>query len=150
MIDTSLGVTPQPGIPAAERTPATEFLGHWNFDSYLATADIWPTPDVGDDFRTEVVSHIPVVFVQGDWDTSTPVENLLDVAPYFPKGRLLIAEHGGHGVMEPIAEHLPDVLADAAGVSEDRQHGEPAGAGHAAGAEVHRAGFPAAGREARP
>lgn len=48
-------------------------LGQWNFDSYLGSVDIWPTADVGDDFRTEIVSTIPVVFAQGDWDTSTPV-----------------------------------------------------------------------------
>ena len=73
--------------------------------------DIWPTPDVGDGFRTEVVSRIPVVFAQGDWDTSTPVENVLQVAPYFPNGRILIAAHGSHGVLEPIAERLPEVFA---------------------------------------
>jgi pimeloyl-ACP methyl ester carboxylesterase len=110
LIDTGLGVTPR--RQHLLRTDAgTEFLGQWNFDSYLATADIWPTPDVGDDFRAEVMSHIPVVFAQGDWDTSTPVENVLHVAPYFPNGRILIAVHGGHGVLDPIAEHLPDVFA---------------------------------------
>ena len=110
LIDTSLGVTPRREYLL--RTDAgAEFLGRWNFDGYLATADIWPTPDVGDEFRTEVVSRIPVVFAQGDWDTSTPVENVLHVAPYFPNGRMLIATHGGHGVLEPIAEHSPDVFA---------------------------------------
>lgn len=109
LIDTSLGVTPK--REHLLRTDAgTEFLGQWNFDSYLTTADIWPTVDVGDDFRNEVVSRIPVVFAQGDWDTSTPVENTLNVAPYFLNGRVLIAEHGGHGVLEPIAEHLPEVM----------------------------------------
>jgi pimeloyl-ACP methyl ester carboxylesterase len=109
LIDTSLGVTPRREYLL--RTDAgAEFLGHWNFDSYLATAEIWPTEDVGDGFRTEVVSQIPVVFAQGDWDTSTPVENLLNVSPYFPNGRVLIATHGGHGVLNPIAEHLPDVM----------------------------------------
>ena len=110
LIDTSLGVTPRREYLL--RTDAgTEFLGQWNFDSYLATADIWPSPDMGDDFRTETVTTIPVVFAQGDWDTSTPVENTLNIAPYFPNGRVLIALHGGHGVLGPIAEHLPDVFA---------------------------------------
>jgi len=110
LIDTSLGVTPRREFLL--RTDAgAEFLGLWNFDSYLATADIWPTPDVGDEFRTEVISRIPVVFAQGDWDTSTPVENLLQVAPYFPNGRILIAAHGSHGVLEPMAERLPEVFA---------------------------------------
>jgi pimeloyl-ACP methyl ester carboxylesterase len=110
LIDTSLGVTPR--REHLLRTDAgIEFLGQWNFDSYLATAEIWPTADVGDEFRTEVVSRIPVVFAQGDWDTSTPVENVLNVAPYFPNGRVVIATHGGHGVIGPIAEHLPEVMA---------------------------------------
>jgi pimeloyl-ACP methyl ester carboxylesterase len=110
LIDTSLGVTPR-REHLLRTDVGTEILGQWNFDSYLATADIWPSPDVGDEFRTEVVSRIPVVFTHGDWDTSTPVENTLNVAPYFPNGRVLIAVHGGHGVLEPIAEHLPDVFA---------------------------------------
>ncbi|MFY9556646.1 MAG: alpha/beta hydrolase [Blastocatellia bacterium] len=110
LIDTSLGVTPRREYLL--RTDAgTEFLGQWNFDSYLATAEIWPSADVGDEFRTEIVSRIPVVFAQGDWDTSTPVENTLNVAPFFLNGRVLIAEHGGHGVLEPIAENLPEVMS---------------------------------------
>jgi pimeloyl-ACP methyl ester carboxylesterase len=110
LVDTSLGVTPRREFLL--RTDAGgELLGHWDFDSYLATADIWPTADVGDEFRTEEVSRIPVIFAQGDWDTSTPVENVLQVAPYFPNGRVMIAVHGGHGVVGPIALHLPDVFA---------------------------------------
>ncbi len=107
-IDTSLGVTPRREYLL--RTDAgTEFLGCWNFDSYLAMADVWPSADVGDEFRTEAVSRIPVVFAQGDWDTQTPLENVLNVAPFFPNGRVLIAVHGGHGVLAPIADRLPEV-----------------------------------------
>ena len=110
LIDTSLGVTPKREFLL--RTDAgTEFLGQWNFDSYIASADVWPTADVGDDFRTEVVNRIPVVFAQGDWDTSTPVENTLNIAPFFPNSRVLIAAHGGHGVLEPISQHLPEVMS---------------------------------------
>jgi pimeloyl-ACP methyl ester carboxylesterase len=107
LIDTSLGVTPARRY-LLRNDSATSFLGQWNFDSYLATADIWPSPDVGDDFRTEVPCTIPVVFVQGDWDTQTPVENLLQVTPYFRQGHVLLVERGGHGVMNQIAQHLPE------------------------------------------
>ena len=110
LIDTSLGVTPR-REHLLRTDVGTEFLGQWNFNSYLASADIWPTADVGDDFRNEIQCRIPVVFAQGDWDTSTPVENTLNVAPYFLNGRVLIAEHGGHGVLEPIADKLPDVMS---------------------------------------
>jgi pimeloyl-ACP methyl ester carboxylesterase len=110
LIDTSLGVTAKRkhllGTDAG-----TEFLGQWNFAGYLAMTGIWPTPDMGDDFRTAVVSHIPIVFVQGDWDTYTPIENTLNIAPYFPNGRVLITECGEHGVLESLAADLPEVMA---------------------------------------
>jgi pimeloyl-ACP methyl ester carboxylesterase len=110
LIDTSLGVTPRRKY-LLETDAGTEFLGRWNFASYMAITDILPTPDVGDEFRTEVISRIPVVFAQGDWDMSTPVENALNVAPYFPNGRVLITVRGEHGVLESIAADLPEVMA---------------------------------------
>jgi len=111
LIDSSLGVTP------ARRhllwnDPANRYLRRRGFATYLATADIWPSPDVGDDFRTPVLSDIPVVFAQGNWDVNTPVENTYEIAPYFPNSRTIIAERGGHGVLEPIAEQLPKVWAE--------------------------------------
>ncbi len=109
LIDTSLGVTPK-RLFLLRNDPASDFLGQWNFDSYLATTGIWPSPDVGDVFRTEVVCRIPVVFAQGDWDTQTPVENVLQIAPFYPNGRVVLAEHGGHGVLGPIAQSLPAVM----------------------------------------
>ena len=109
LIDTSLGVTPKRQY-LLRTDPACEFLGQWNFDSYLATADIWPTADVGDDFRTEVVNRIPVVFVNGDWDTQTPLENTLGIAPYFPKSHVLIVERGGHGAMNQLSQHQPETM----------------------------------------
>jgi pimeloyl-ACP methyl ester carboxylesterase len=110
LIDSSLGVTPRREFLL--RTDAgTEFMGLWGFNSLLATADIWPTLDVGDEFRTEILSQIPVVFAQGDWDTQTPVENVFQVAPYFPNSRTLIAVQGGHGVLEPLSAEMPEVFA---------------------------------------
>lgn len=109
LIDTSLGVTPK-RLHQLRTDPGNEFLGQWNFDPYLATADIWPTADVGDDFRAEVVTPIPVVFVNGDWDTQTPIENMLAIAPYFPKSHVLIVEHGGHGAMNQLAQHHPRTM----------------------------------------
>lgn len=91
--------------------PATEFLGQWQLALTKERASIWPSPDVGDQFRTQVLSQIPVVFVHGDWDTSTPVENTLNVAPYFPNGRVLIGVNGRHGVLEQIDNYLPKVMS---------------------------------------
>jgi hypothetical protein len=109
LIDTSLGVTPKREY-LLRTDPGTEVMGHWNFNGYLATAEIWPTADVGDDFRNEIINHIPVVFVHGDWDTSTPIENLLHVAPFFPNGRTLIVERGRHAAIKQLMSHAPETL----------------------------------------
>jgi pimeloyl-ACP methyl ester carboxylesterase len=109
LIDTSLGVTPRREY-LLRTDPAMEFLGQWDSRSYLETAEIWPSKDVGDEFRNEIVNHIPVVFVEGDWDTSTPIENTLSVAPYFPNGRVLIVEHGKHSALKRIVEDAPEIV----------------------------------------
>lgn len=109
LIDTGLGVTPQREY-LFRTDPVTRYLGNWNSDGYLATADLWPTPDAGDAFRTQVLSRIPVVFVQGDWDRSTPIENTLSVAPYFINGRVVVVEHGEHALLESLPEQLPQTM----------------------------------------
>jgi len=110
LIDTSLGVS-----AAREhllRTdPAGDFLGWWNFDSYIATAPIWPSPDVGDEFRAPILSRIPVLFVNGDWDIYTPIENTLNMLPYFPNGRAILVHRGTHGARSLLSVHRPEVLA---------------------------------------
>ena len=109
-IDTSLGVTPR-RLYLLRTDPAKEFLGHWDWDADVSTADIWPSADVGDELRTDIMSRIPVVFAEGDWDTSTPIENTFYTAPFFLNSRVLIAERGGHGVLWPIAQNNPEVMA---------------------------------------
>ena len=111
LIDSSLGVTPE-RRHRLWTDPATRYLGRGNFAPYLATANIWPSPDVGDDFRRPVLNKIPVVFAQGDWDTQTPIENMFEIAPFFLNSRVIIAERGGHGVLGPIARQHPKVWAE--------------------------------------
>ncbi|MGH1557008.1 alpha/beta hydrolase [Caulobacter segnis] len=42
------------------------------------------------------MTPIPVVFVHGDWDTSTPIENTLGLLPYFPNGHAILVHRAGH------------------------------------------------------
>lgn len=95
LIDTSIGVTPARRA-LLRSDPAVEFLGGWNFEGYLAATPYMPTRDVGDDFRTPVRNETPVLFMHGDWDTSTPIENSEALAPYFPNSHLLHIHRGGH------------------------------------------------------
>lgn len=111
LIDSSLSATPQ-RRHRLWTDPATRYLGRANFALFLATADIWPSPDVGDELRTPVRSDIPVIFAQGDWDTKTPLENTLEIAPFFVNSRVIIAERGGHGVLGPIQRQLPKVWTE--------------------------------------
>ncbi|TWI67473.1 TAP-like protein [Pseudoduganella lurida] len=95
LIDTSLGITPG-RLRQLRSDPAAAWTGTGGFEPYLAAADAWPTPDMGDDFRTMTPSPIPVLLVHGDWDTSTPVDNALAQLPYFPNGHAIVVHRGGH------------------------------------------------------
>jgi pimeloyl-ACP methyl ester carboxylesterase len=95
LIDTSTGVSPA-RLQRLRTDPAVDLLGTWAFEIDVASAPAWPTPDLGDDFRTAVPSSIPVLFVHGDWDISTPVDNTLSLLPYFPKGHAILVHRGGH------------------------------------------------------
>lgn len=95
LADSSLGVS-------AEREhllrtdPAVALLGTWNFETNIASAADWPTRDMGDAVRKPAPSDIPVVFVHGDWDTSTPIDNTLGLLPYFRNGHAILVHRGGH------------------------------------------------------
>ncbi|XXF77001.1 alpha/beta hydrolase [Myxococcaceae bacterium GXIMD 01537] len=95
LIDTSLGVTPQREYQL-RHDPATAYLGSGGFASYLAAAPFWPTPDLGDDYRALRPIDIPVVMVHGDWDTSTPIDNMQAQLPYLRNGHAIVVHRGGH------------------------------------------------------
>lgn len=95
LADSSLGVTAE-REQLLRTDPATDWLGAWNFEANLASAADWPTPDMGDEIRLPRVTPIPVVFVHGDWDTSTPIENTLGLLPYFSNGHAVLVHRAGH------------------------------------------------------
>lgn len=95
LIDTSLSTTAE-NAHLLRTDPALPLLGAWNFEGNLASAPDWPTPDIGDAIRRPRLNKTPVVFVHGDWDTSTPIENTLGLLPYFPNGRAILVHRAGH------------------------------------------------------
>jgi len=95
LVDSSLGVSGE-REHLIRTDPALAFLGSWNFEANLASAADWPTSDMGDTVRLPRVTAIPTVFVHGDWDTSTPVENTLGLLPYFPNGHAILVHRAGH------------------------------------------------------
>jgi len=91
--------------------PALPIVGGWNFASYLATKGEWATPDPGDAFRHAVQDPTPILFVQGDWDASTPIENTLAIAPYFPNSRTIVVHRAQHGGTYGLLRSRPEVIA---------------------------------------
>jgi pimeloyl-ACP methyl ester carboxylesterase len=110
LIDTALAVTPLRRY-LLRTDAAVDVIGQWNFDDYMATEELWPTKDVGDAFRSEVQNQTPVLFVQGDWDLNTPMENLVHVMPFFVNSRAIIVHHGEHGAYARVRRTLPEPTA---------------------------------------
>lgn len=110
LIDSSIGASPD-RVHQLRGDPALPFIGVGDFDPLIASASDWPTPDMGDTFRLPVRTTIPTVFIQGDWDTSTPMENMLGTLPYFPNSRAILVHRAGHQSRGPLFAQAPDVLA---------------------------------------
>ncbi len=110
LIDSSLGVSSQ-REHQLRTDPALPFIGVEDFDPLIASAEAWPTADVGDDFRAPVQSPVPVIFLQGDWDTSTPMENMLGALPYFPNSRAVLVRRAGHQSRAALFAQAPEVLS---------------------------------------
>ncbi|UPG83826.1 alpha/beta fold hydrolase [Luteibacter aegosomatis] len=95
LADSSLGVTAARELQLRS-DPAVAMLGTWNFASNIASAPAWPTRDMGDAVREPIPNDIPVVFIHGDWDTSTPIDNTLGLLPYFRNGHAIVVHRGAH------------------------------------------------------
>lgn len=106
LIDTSLNVSEARGLRLMS-DPAIQYMGAWGFAPSMAAADLWPTPEVQDSLRRPVVNSIPVLFLHGDWDTSTPIENSREIQPFFPNSRLIVVRRGGHGAIYDLADQDP-------------------------------------------
>ncbi|MEM6337164.1 MAG: alpha/beta hydrolase, partial [Bacteroidota bacterium] len=63
--------------------------------------------DMGDELRAPFTSDVPLVMIQGDWDTSTPYENALELAGYFTDHRLVTVAGGSHGAQREANEEVP-------------------------------------------
>lgn len=108
LIDASLGVSRLRG-KLLYSDPARRYLGVGDFDALIRSRTAWPTADVGDALRLPVASDIPVLFIHGDWDTSTPIDNTLGSLPYFRHGVALLVHRGTHHSREPLFAASPAI-----------------------------------------
>jgi hypothetical protein len=96
MLDCGSGITPE-RLTEYNADPAVKIigLGSWN---YLVGCPVWKS-DLGTEFRQNFKTNIPTVIVHGDWDTSTPYENALELVPYFKNSKFIPVIRGPHGAI---------------------------------------------------
>lgn len=109
LIDSGLGVSTARNH-LLQTDPATHYLGTWSFAPHQGSRASWPTPDLGDAMRAPSTSQIRVLFLNGDWDVSTPVENMLQIAPYFPNSHTTIVHRGEHAMPSRLTRNHPAVF----------------------------------------
>jgi len=109
LVDHSIGISAARDA-VLKKEPAQQWLGDPNVH-YRVWADVTPTPVVDDKFRTFYPIEVPVLLVQGDMDTSTPLENALEQGKYLSNGAVVIARNGTHLVAAELYDHQPKFKA---------------------------------------
>jgi len=106
-VDNSLGVTPERDRLLLERAAFSPF-GDVNW-AYRATREVTTSLVVSDSFRTEYEIKVPVLLLHGDWDLSTPIENIRNTLDHFKQGHLIEVKEATHSVLVEALEMLPSV-----------------------------------------
>lgn len=75
----------------------TLLLGSGVLQANLATARGLGVRDLGDAFRSSLVSDIPTLFISGNLDGRTPPTNAEELIEGFSRARHIVVRHGGHG-----------------------------------------------------
>lgn len=96
MLDCGSGISPA-RADITLNDPAIEVVGDPNW-TYRTNCPVWES-DLGDDFRANFETDIPTVIVQGNWDTSTPLDNALELKPYFANLTFVLVKGGSHGAL---------------------------------------------------
>ena len=107
LVDNSLGIS-KSREQMLEREPGRRWVGEPNA-MYKATRTVTPTPVVDDEFRN-LRAETPMLFVHGDFDLSTPIENAEEQLALSPNARLIRITGGTHGAFDQIAGHDKDFL----------------------------------------
>ncbi len=74
--------------------------------SYRVNCPVWGA-DLGNAFRRNFESDIPTMFVHGDRDLSTPLENALELVPYFSSSTFTLVRGGSHAAFAEALRTFP-------------------------------------------
>ena len=64
--------------------------------------------DLGDEFRADITTNVPALFISGTLDGRTPPSHALAVLPGFSNARHLILEGAGHS--DPLFLSSPEIV----------------------------------------
>ncbi len=105
MLDCGSGITAK-RLAEFEADPAHQVIGstYWYYE---AGCPAWDS-DLGDEFRQNFETDIPTLIVHGTWDTSTPLENALELAPFFNNSKFIQLKRGPHGALGAAALAHPE------------------------------------------
>lgn len=105
MLDCGSGITPGRREQLLKDS-ATALVGPLGFN-YRMACPVWDI-DLGDAFRKNFETNVPTVIAQGDYDVSTPLENALELAPFFKNSRLIIVRGGSHPALDDAMDAAPE------------------------------------------
>jgi pimeloyl-ACP methyl ester carboxylesterase len=88
---------------------AASWLGEATLSIVPEACDAWPHTDLGPDFRADIESDVPVLFISGSIDARTPAANAEEVAAGFPNGVHMVIEGAGHD--DDLFLSSPEILA---------------------------------------
>jgi len=93
------------------REAPLSILGNALNGPYPAVCEALPAVDLGDDFRTPIVSNVPVLFISGTLDSNTPPYQAEQVRWGMPYALHIIVQNAGHEDLEP-NEEVQAAIAD--------------------------------------
>ncbi len=126
MIDCSSGVSRERAAVVARQSPAT-LLGDMVDFPFPGICAAWGSPDLGDDFRTQVRSKVPVLLISGTLDGRCPASNAAIVRTGFPNSTEIIVEGAVHS--DPLFLASPKISEAMA----QFMSGKPVGDSHISG-----------------
>jgi pimeloyl-ACP methyl ester carboxylesterase len=88
--------------------PARTLLGNLSLE-YEVVCPVWPSEDLGESFRSNVVSSVPTAIIHGTWDMSTPIENARNAASSLSNAQLVEVVGGNHGALYNLYASWPSM-----------------------------------------
>ncbi len=95
-MDCASGASPERLERLAEEEPTSLIREALNLD-LITFCPFWPVQDLGETYRSDLVSKVPVLAVSGTLDTRTPPSNAEEVLAGFSNGDHLLIHGAGHG-----------------------------------------------------